>query len=188
MATILTVNFTLEEFERVSTRLPLTGPEIVHAHWHANILQLVRNELNRVWAAPEGGKEWRIHLTSYIRAGAGSDHASGAALDWVVCADNGSCSDTLTKWARDWLALTHAIKFAELIYEPGFEADTTAHVHHARRGFSIDESANVTPQILDETKPGVFVAAIIESIPAPARPIALAVALVGALFLLDGLL
>jgi predicted Rdx family selenoprotein len=187
MATSLTNNFTLEEFQGVSNR-DLTAMEQVHALWHAEILQLVRNELNRVWAAPEVGGQWQVHLTSFVRSESRKDHGTGAAVDWNVRDRNGKRYDTLTKWARDWLAQSHGSRFAELIWEPAFEPDEFAHVHHARRDFSVDESANVAPQILDETEPGVFVAAVIGSIPAPARPIALAVALVGVLFLLDGLL
>lgn len=179
-------NFTLREFELASNRA-LTEIEREHAIWHAIQLQAARDAVNRIWLPPEIGGDWRIHITSYVRAEATKDHSTGAAVDWNVRDADGNRNDALTKWARDWLAQNRANEFAELIYEPAFEGQTAAHTHHARRGFSKDTSANERPQILDEVSPGEFVAATIASIPEPLRPIAFGVAIVGALFLIEGI-
>ena len=153
-------NFTLDEFQRVSN-VTLDAGMVNHARWHANMLQKARDAVNDVYP----GGDWRIGLTSYIRSASGGDHATGAGLDWNVRDRTGKRNDSLTRWARDWLALNHPSEFAELIYEPGFSEGTAAHVHHARRGFSKDADANRNPQILDEVSEGNFVVANILPFP-----------------------
>lgn len=182
-------NFTLSEFERVSVK-PLDATARDHAKWHAEILQRVRNAINATWAPPESGGDWQVHVTSFLRSSESSDHFTGAGIDWNVRDRFGNRNDTLTKWGRDWFAQTIPSAFAELIYEPAFEEgpNAWAHVHHARSGFSRDDSANETPQILDLTRSGEFVTAAIDFIPKPAQPIAIAFALTGIFFLAEAVL
>lgn len=166
----LAPNFTLTEFE-VASRRPLTLEAKAHATWHAEHLQRVRNAINDTYPPPDSGGEWRIAITSFVRDTGQGDHASGAAVDWNVRDSQDNRDFELSRWARDWLAVNDAHSFAELLWEDD-------HVHHARRGFSRDDRANQTPQILDKTAGG-WVVASINVIPRPVRPLALAV-LIGA--------
>lgn len=156
----LTDNFTLAEFERVSYR-GLTQAEVSRALIHANALQLVRDAVNRDFPRDDGRK-WRVRITSYLRPHDGSDHANGAAVDWVVSDPaNGMRSDRLTKWGRDWLAVYHAPRFDRLLWE-------LDHVHHALDGMSrkaVPGPAIVLDQVGedDEGKP-LFSAAILPSL------------------------
>lgn len=134
-------NFTIGEFARASYR-PLDMDEALNAGRHARELQRVRDALNRDHARTDG-REWRVRITSYLRPGDGSDHQSGAALDWTVDdPTTGRRSDRMTKWARDWLATYRRESFDRLLWE-------LDHVHHALR-FQSRKPVDA-PVVLDQT-------------------------------------
>jgi hypothetical protein len=141
LATPLSANFTLEEFQNASSA-PLNESDVQNARYFANeILQPARNALG-----------FPIKITSFKRRLDIGAHGRGHALDFDPC-----CVDLTTRQMRhaalfQWLAVNRRDSFGEL-------GDERNHVHTTTPGYAGEHG-----QIWTEPREGVYVLArIIES-------------------------